>query len=102
MRKNTMTFLVWKKQEDAEESLASINDVYGCPYRAENGYRMDTWDFVVESNKNNDCGFYKPEERLGMTMDDLMPALMSGYTEHDEMPEEFEPDDEDAAESGGT
>jgi len=91
-------FLVWDNQKDAEDSLTAINTVYGCPYLAENGYRMDRWDFVVKSKDNNDHGFYEPEERLGKEMDDLMPVLMPGYTEHEEMPEEFKPEEDDEVE----
>jgi len=88
-----MSFLVWNNQGDAEISLTAIDFTYGCPHLAKNGYRMDRWDFVVKSNTTNDHGFYKPEERLGMEMDDLMPVLMPGYTEHEEMPEDFKPED---------
>lgn len=90
-----MTFLVWNNQNDAENSLAAINDKYGCPYRAENGYRMDQWDFSIKSRMSNDYGFSKPEERLGMEMDDLVPVLMPRFTEHEKMPEEFKDDDDD-------
>jgi len=86
-----MSFLVWNNESDAQESLVSLDEMYGCPYLAANGYRMDTWDIVIESipTTNNNCGFFKPEERLGMGMDDLMPALMPGYIEYAEKPDEF-------------
>ena len=90
-----MAFLVWDNQKDAEDSLTAINAMYGCPYVAANGYRMDQWDFFKDSDPAGDYGFYKPEERLGMTMDDLMPALMPGFVEHEKIPEEFEPEEEE-------
>ena len=90
-----MTFLIWDNQTDAEASLVAVNDVYGCPYVAENGYRMDQWDFVIKSYVSDDHGFFTPEERLGMEMDDLMLALVPGFTEHEEMPEEFESEEEE-------
>lgn len=89
-----MAFLTWRDEQLAEDSLAAINTAYGCPYVAENGYRMDRWDFVIPSNDNTDYGFYKPEERLDQTMDALMPVLMQGFIEHDEMPEDFKPEEE--------
>jgi len=89
-----MSFLVWNNKKKGDDSLAAINDMYGCPYRAENGYRMDTWDIVIKSNTGNDHGFFKPEERLGMGMDDLMPGLMPGYVEHAKKPVDFFPPDD--------
>jgi len=89
-----MSFLVWSNEQDAEDSLTAINDKYGCPYSEVSGYQMDEWDKIMESWEGK-FGFYKPEERLSMTMDDLMPALTSGYTEHDVMPEEFRPLEEE-------
>lgn len=88
-----MAFLVWDNQQDAEDSLDAINSMYGLPFEAENGYRMDRWDIIKESNTAIDYGFFKPEERLGMEMDDLMPALMPGFTEHEEVPEDFIPEE---------
>jgi len=90
-----MTFLVWDNQKDTEDSLTAVNAMYGCPYRAENGYRMDMWDFVVKSNIDDVYGFFKPEERLSKEMDDLMPALLPGYTEYRELPEEFKSEDDE-------
>jgi len=86
-----VAFLVWNNQQDAEDSLAAINEMYGCPYVSENGYRMDQWDVVQKSLTTSDCGFYKPEERLGHTMSELMPALIDGFVEHNEIPGEFVP-----------
>lgn len=90
-----MAFLVWDNEDDAKDSLAAINAMYGLPFEAPNGYRMDQWDVIKESGTTTNAGFYKPEERLNMTMDDLMPALMPGFTEHEELPEEFVPEEEE-------
>lgn len=88
-----MTFLTWDNQDDAENSVAALNVMYGCPYTAENGYRMDRWDFVIKSFGSYEYGFFKPEERMGMKIDDLMSGLMPGFTEHKGMPSEFRPPD---------
>ena len=96
-----MKFLTWNNQKDAEDSLVAINTMYGCPYLAENDYRMAQWDFVVSSFISSKHGFYKPEERLGKEMGDLMPALMPGFTEHEEVPEEFIPEEDDPEEDDG-
>lgn len=90
-----MAFLVWDNEGDADDSLVAINAMYGCPYEAANGYKMDQWDVIKESSTTTNHGFYKPEERLGKEMGDLMSALMPGFTEEDEMPEEFEPEEEE-------
>jgi len=88
-----VTFLVWEIQDDADTSLAKINVMYGCPYEDENGYKMDAWDVVIESTNNDAWGFFKPEERLGMVMDDLMPELVGIYDAIEGRPEDFFPDD---------
>lgn len=88
-----MTFLVWDNQTNANTSLANINNAYGLPYKAENGYRMDTWDVVMESVNENAWGFFKPEELLSMEMDDLMSNLIAGYNELDDRPANFFLDD---------
>jgi len=90
-----MAFLVWNNDDDADDSLVAIDNMYGCPYLAPNGYKMDQWDFVKESNTTSNNGFYKPEERLGKETDDLMLVLTPGFTEYEEMPEEFEPEEEE-------
>ena len=90
-----MSFLVWGSQKEAEDSLLAINAMYGCPYLAENGYRMDRWDSVVKGSVGNDHGFHKPKERLGKKMDDLMPALKPGFIEHDKIPDDFKPEGDD-------
>ena len=89
-----MSFLVWNNKGDAEISLTAINFAYGCPYVAENGYRMDRWDFVKKSNTTNHHGFYKPEERLGMKMDDLTRVFHPGFIKYDKMPEDFKPEED--------
>lgn len=90
-----MSFLIWNNQTDAEASLEAINYVYGCPYEAGNGYRMDQWDSVIKSRVSDDHGFFKPEERLGKQMDNLMNGLIPEFVENAEMPVEFRPEDED-------
>ena len=92
-------FLTWDNQSDAENSIAAINIAYGCPYEAENGYRMDQWDAPVRSHVTEDCGFFKPEEHLGKSMPDLMPVLVSGFVENREKPNDFNlPKDEEEIE----
>lgn len=88
-----MAFLVWKKKEDADDSLAALNTLCGLPIQAENGYKMERWDFVVKSNLTRDHGFYKPEQRPGMVLDDVMAVLTPGFTEHEIIPDEFVPED---------
>lgn len=90
-----MAFLVWNNEDDADDSLAAINGMYGCPYEAENGYKMDRWDDVRESIPAGNYGFFKPEERLGKEIGGLMLVLIPGFTEYEEMPEEFIEEDED-------
>ena len=90
-----MSFLVWNNQQDAEDSLVALNSMYGCPYLAENGYRMDQWDIVKDSETTDNHGFTKPQERLGKEMIDLMASLVPGFIEYEEMPEEFELEEEE-------
>lgn len=73
--------------------MAAVDAVYGCPYTAANGYRMDCWDNLVSSRDGNQWGFFKPEARLGKEMPDLMDALVSGYVESEEKPPEFYPEE---------
>ncbi len=91
-------FLVWNNPNLAETSLAAVNAVYGCPYVAENGYRMDRWDTVTQSNDGNQWGFSwgfsKPVSHLGKLEQDLRASLVPGFIEHDEKPDEFKPEDE--------
>ncbi len=88
-----MTFLIWNDQIEAEDSLAAVNAVYGCPYVAENGYRMDLWDTLVLSRDGSQWGFYKPGVRLGKEMPDLMNGLVGSYSESEEKPPEFYPEE---------
>lgn len=96
-----MKFLTWINDKKAKDSLIAINAMYGCPYVAENGYRMDRWDKIVirvdlvETHSLQEHGFFMPEERLGMKMSDLMPALMRGFTEYEEKPGKFILDEEE-------
>jgi len=90
-----MSFLVWNNENMAQNSLVAVNDMYGLPFEAPNGYKMDKWDDVKESNTTTNAGFYKPEERLGQIMDDLMDALMPGWNEFEEIPDEFVPEEEE-------
>ena len=89
-----MTFLVWNNEQDANDSLIAINEMYGCPYIDENGYRMDQWDVIQKSLTTSACGFSKPEEKLGYTMNKLMSALIDGFVDHNEIPDEFVPKEE--------
>jgi len=88
-----MTFLVYNSQKSAEYSLAAVNIAYGCPHRAENGYRMDQWDILAPSNDGNNWGFVKPVSRLGKTEEDLFSSLHPSFTEHEEKPDHFYPTD---------
>jgi len=102
-----MAFLTWETNNEAGESLTQLDIAYGLPFEAENGYKMDQWDVVREFKEPTRFGFYKPEERLGKGMDQLMDSLMPGWTQHEEMPgeeveveelkveEESDDDDED-------
>jgi len=88
-------FLSWDNEADADNSLVAINATYGCPYVAANGYRMDRWDFVAESNTSEHWGIHEPQARLDKEVDDLMDVLMPGYEEHEEKPDEFYPPEEE-------
>ena len=90
-----MIFLVWNNQQDAEDSIDAIGAVYGCPYEADNGYRMDCWDNVVSSRNEDQWGFFKPEARLGKQVNDLMAGVTPGFIEHAEKPIEFYPEELD-------
>ena len=86
-------FLVWPNDDDAKDSLIAVNAMYGCPLLLGNGYRMDRWDTVGESETSNNAGFYKPEERMGKEMDDLMDVLEPGFIEYEEKPIDFFPEE---------
>lgn len=100
-----MSFLVWGPPPggdirvpfilpSATDSLEAVNDIYGCPYLDANGYRMDTWDVVRVSRDGYAFGFTKPEPRLGKDLADLMDVMLPGFTEYEEIPEEFIPEEE--------
>jgi len=84
-----MIFLGWENEKYAEDSLAAINVAYGCPYVAENGYRMDRWADIKKVKLDNYYGFAMPEARLGQGMDVLMAVLVPGFTEKPYDPEDF-------------
>lgn len=89
-----MTFLTWNNQADADVSLAAVKDVYGCKYTGSNGYIMDIWDNLTKSHVEEKWGFIKPEPRLGKTIEELEAALISGYTELDNIPSNWFPEEE--------
>ena len=89
-----MTFLTWNNQADADASLAAVNALYGCKYTESSGYIMDTWDNVTKSDAEEKWGFAKPEVRLGKTTEELEAALVSGYTELDNKPLNWIPEEE--------
>ena len=89
-----MTFLTWDNQTDADSSLAAVNAGYGCEYTGNTGYIMETWDNVTKSNVEEKWGFAKPEARLGKTIEELEAALVSGYTELDNKPSNWIPEEE--------
>ena len=64
--------------------------MYGCPYVAENGYRMDRWAEIKRPNNEDAYGFFKPDARLGKNVDDLMRVIVPGVTEKPYIPEDFE------------
>jgi len=90
-----MVFVSWESEKDAEDSLAAINAAYGCPYVAENGYRMDRWAEVKKPTLGDTYGFFKPEARLGQNMDGLMAALVPGFAEKPYKSEDFYTDEDD-------
>jgi len=90
-----MKFLTWNNQKDVEDSLAAVNGSYGCPYVAENGYRMAWWDNIISSRDGRQWGFFKPEARLGKEVDALMAALKPKFIEQEEKPAEFYPVEEE-------
>jgi len=88
-----MTFLIWSDddaQTDANASLANLNTEYGCPYEDENGYKMNEWCIVTNSDsEEDDYGFYAPEERLGKTQTVLDACLVGDYTEVANIPSDW-------------
>ena len=89
-----MTFLTWNNQADADTSLAAVNTLYGCKYSDNKGYVMDTWDNVTKSDAEEKWGFTKPEPRLGKTIEELEAVLIAGYTERDNKPFNWIPQEE--------
>ena len=81
-----MTFLTWDNQEDADTSLAAVNNVYGCEYAEVGGYTMESWSVVTKSDAEDKWGFEAPEAILGKTEEELMAALVIGYTELSDKP----------------
>lgn len=92
-----MQFLIWNNQKDAEDSLTAVNTAYGCPYVADNGYKMDRWDNLSPSRDGSQWGFYKPDTRLDMQAADLMSVLIPGFVENKDKPAEFYPEDDGEA-----
>lgn len=86
-----MTFLSWDNQSDADDSLAAINTVLGCPYGSENGYQMDTWAVVTKHDTEDLWGFYGVEEVLGKTKAEQMAVITAGYTEDETVPDGWFP-----------
>lgn len=84
-----MDFLMWDNQADADESLAAVNVVYGCTYEDNKGYRMTTWDVVTKSDAEEKWGFAKPVARIGKLEEELIRALVSGYTEVEKRPSDW-------------
>lgn len=89
-----MTFLTWNNQADADSSLAAVNAVYGCEYTGNTGYIMETWDNVTKSDAEDKWGFTEPEAQLGKTVEELEAALTAGYTELDNRPSNWVPQEE--------
>jgi len=89
-----MMFLSWDSLKDAEDSLAAIDAMYGCPYVAENGYRMDSWAEIMRPIIDGYYGFSKPEVRLGSELSDLMAVLVPGFTEKPYNSEDFHTDED--------
>ena len=90
-----MSFLVWNNQQDAEDSLNELNNLYGCPYVLENGYRMDRWDSNTKSDVSEEWGFYSPEIRPGKALGMLMKSLAPGYIANEKRPDNWVPDEEE-------
>lgn len=78
-----MTFLTWNNEQDATDSLAAIDTVYGCSYEGDSGYVMATWDTVTKHDTSDLWGFNAPSPRLGKTQEELDAVLVAGYTEGD-------------------
>ena len=85
-----MGFLVWENEADSQASLAAVNAKYGCPYVALNGYKMDIWDEMTQSQamdegvQRENWGWFKPISALGVTQTELMAELVG---ECEDLPE---------------
>ena len=55
---------------------------------------METWDNVTKSDAEDKWGFTKPEAQLGKTVEELEAALTAGYTELDNRPSNWIPQEE--------
>ena len=64
-----MKFLIWQNEQDAIDSLASVNDALGCPYVSDNGYIMDSWGIVTKSESKLEWRFFSAQEEY---MEDLV------------------------------
>ena len=50
-------FLVWNNEDDCTDSLFSLDSEYGCPYKLDYGYNMDTWSKPTKADTRNQWGF---------------------------------------------
>lgn len=87
-------YLIWNHptnaETDAKDSLEVVDIVYNLPYLDGNGYKMDTWSEVTNSDTNTDeWGFYKPEPRLGKLLSVLMDVLIGNYNEENDIPDDW-------------
>lgn len=94
-----MSFLVFthplNSKQHAEDAVAAVNAVYGCPLILKNGYRMETWDVPIQSNDGTQWGFHTPEDRFDKNKGQLMSVIGGGFSEFEGMPDEFIPDPEE-------
>ncbi len=90
-----MSFVRWNNQNKCTNSLAAVNDEYGCPYELLNGYKMTLWDVMTESLAGGEWGFFAPESRPGKSEEDLMDTLDPSYTMTDEQPDGWTPEGEE-------
>ena len=94
-----MKFLVFVNpflsKQNAKDSIAAVNVMYGCPRIEKNGYRMDSWDVPIKSNEGSQWGFYEPKAMLGKSRGQLMGVMEGGYSIRLRKPDEFISDDED-------
>lgn len=81
-------FLRWPNQADADASLAAVEVVYDLPF-SEGSYLMNDWANVTQSDTTGEWGFYKPQLVLGVLEADLTAALVAGFTETANMPDDW-------------